>query len=899
MAYAPGQSIGHYRILGALGAGAMGEVYRAQDRRLDREVAIKVLPEHLAGEEERLRRFEREAKTLAALNHPNVAQIHGVDRDGDTYFLVLELVPGESLDERLRRGPFPLDEALDVARQIATGLEAAHEAGVIHRDLKPANVRLTPEGTVKLLDFGLAKSTRTGREPAEAGSAVSTEAGRLLGTPTYMAPEQARGRPVDRRIDIWAFGCVLYECLTGVRAFAGATLTDVLAAVIEREPDWSRLPGATPARVRELLVRCLRKDPYERLRDIGDARNELVRPSDGTAPAHPREPRAPRRAARLRLAGLVISSCALAVALLAWRNAAQPAEARLRRLELALGDFETEWFAAPMLSPDGSRIAFVGDGRLRVEDLEAFERRDLAPLERPSPLMWSPDGAWIGYGSRGKLWRAPAAGGVPAAIGEVPGSGALVGGTWGEDGALLIAVWRGGLYRISVASGAATLLLAPDPSTQVDFHFPSFLPDGRILFVTHWQEQRDARDEPRVFVSVLDEGVVRTVDHPAFHEMAWPVFDDGKVIFLRSEPERGIFALDFDAAVASVAGEPLRVVRGAVSISVASDGSLLYAESSQNDARFELGWLDRAGNWTAAVGAPHPGLTAPAISPDGRRIAFAAGGEHGRGIWVHDIARGTESRLTFEPGDHDAPQWVDDDRVLYTSWDGEGSPLGCVAVLRNADGSGSPRTVGGGTGPGVGERRVVPTPDPDRYLQIVDSDGRGVLRLSSGTGEGSEQHAQRLLREEPEPNVTDVSLSPDGRLLAYVAADRDLRQVFLTRFPSGDGKWQASDNGGRAPRWDPRTGALYFLDGVGPSGREGWMAAVAIDADDAVPLGVDERLFDLADGAAAAAQLWRGFDVEAGGARFLVVRPHGGVEGEASRAVLVQNWRALLEGEDR
>jgi serine/threonine protein kinase len=291
MTLAAGSRLLHYEVLGPLGAGAMGEVYRARDTKLGREVAIKVLPEHFADDEERLKRFEREAKTLASLNHPSVAQIHGVDQVGDTCFLVLELVPGESLEERLKRGPLPLDEALDVAKQIAEGLEAAHEAGVIHRDLKPANVRVTPDGKVKVLDFGLAKPASESHAGSSTDSVLSTEAGRLLGTPTYMAPEHARGKAIDKRVDIWAFGCVLYECLTGRRAFAGETLGDLLASILEHEPDWARLPPATPARVREILRRCCAKEARLRLRDIGEARVALIGAHESAgaeAPLHER-----------------------------------------------------------------------------------------------------------------------------------------------------------------------------------------------------------------------------------------------------------------------------------------------------------------------------------------------------------------------------------------------------------------------------------------------------------------------------------------------------------------------------------------------------------------------------------------------------------------------------------
>src|SRR5262245_50779370 len=288
---AAGQTLSSYQLIGPLGAGAMGEVWRARDTRLGREVAIKVLPEHFAGDADRLKRFEREARSIAALNHPNVAQIHGVDQVGDTCFLVLELVPGESLEQRLKHGALSVAEALDVGRQIAEGLEAAHEAGVIHRDLKPANVVLAPDGQVKVLDFGLAKPARESREAATStDSVLSTEAGRLLGTPTYMAPEQARGKSIDKRVDVWAFGCVLYECLTGRRAFAGETLTDVLAAVLEREPDWTRLPAVTPRRVVELLHRCTAKDPRQRLRDIGEARVGLAQAAmdEGTVAGVPK-----------------------------------------------------------------------------------------------------------------------------------------------------------------------------------------------------------------------------------------------------------------------------------------------------------------------------------------------------------------------------------------------------------------------------------------------------------------------------------------------------------------------------------------------------------------------------------------------------------------------------------
>jgi tRNA A-37 threonylcarbamoyl transferase component Bud32 len=348
MTLAAGSSLSHYEILGPIGSGAMGEVYRARYTKLGREVAVKVLPEHFADDEERLRRFEREAQTLAALNHPNVAQIHGVDQVGDTCFLVLELVPGESLEERLKRGPLRLDEALDVCRQIAEGLEAAHEAGVIHRDLKPANVRVTPDGKVKVLDFGLAKPANQGRAGSSTDSVLSTEAGRLLGTPTYMAPEQARGKSIDKRVDVWAFGCVLYECLTGKRAFEGETLTDVFAAVIEREPEWARLPASTPLHVRSLLSRCFAKDPRQRLRDVGEARVLL-----GGALEAPEHAPAARRGtlALVALAALVAGGAATAWWLRA--PAAAPGPRVFRQLNV-----RSEAVFRALFAPDGETVVY-------------------------------------------------------------------------------------------------------------------------------------------------------------------------------------------------------------------------------------------------------------------------------------------------------------------------------------------------------------------------------------------------------------------------------------------------------------------------------------------------------------------------------------------------------------
>jgi eukaryotic-like serine/threonine-protein kinase len=413
---AAGSKLSFYEVLGPLGAGAMGEVYRARDTKLGREVAIKVLPAHFADDEERLRRFEREAKTLASLNHPNVAQIFGVDQVGDTCFLVLELVPGESLDERLKRGPLPLDEALDVCKQIAEGLEAAHEAGVIHRDLKPANIRLTPEGKVKVLDFGLAKPANEGARGSSTDSVLSTEAGRLLGTPTYMAPEQARGKPIDRRVDIWAFGCVLYECLTARRAFEGETLTDVFAAVLEREPDLARLPAATPPHVHALLARCFTKDPRQRLRDVGEARLLLA----GAPPVAEHAPTARRGALVLAsLAALVAGSTVTAWVLRERVDA--PGPTGFQQLNL-----RPEAVFRALFAPDGKTVVYsaASSGNspelyiVRPESREpqalGMKRTQLLSVSARGELAVLTDAEFVQHRIfTGTLARVPLGGGAP------------------------------------------------------------------------------------------------------------------------------------------------------------------------------------------------------------------------------------------------------------------------------------------------------------------------------------------------------------------------------------------------------------------------------------------------------------------------------------------------------
>jgi len=624
MPITPGSKLSFYEVVAPLGAGAMGEVWRARDTRLGREVAIKVLPEHFAEDAERLARFEREARSLAALNHPNVAQIHGVDQVDETFFLVLELVPGESLEERLARGRLPLDEALDVCRQIAEGLEAAHEAGVIHRDLKPANVRLTPDGKVKVLDFGLAKPMHAGREGSGTDSVLSTEAGRLLGTPTYMAPEQARGRPIDRRVDVWAFGCVLYECLCARRAFAGETLTDVFAAVLEREPDWSALPAATPTRVRELLERCLAKDPRRRLRDVGEARILLEEPATGAMPrAH-----GPTRAARL-LPWALCAVLACVVALLALRGERVPAPpARLlafSRLTDLPGP-ETH----PDLSPDGNTLLFVASGSgnrdihaLRVGGNRVVNLTQDSPADDTQP-RFSRDGQWIVFRS------------------ERDGGGLFVMGATGENLRRLTdrgydPCWSpdgkevafadelvddpyyrrnlSALWSVELASGAVRPL-CPGDAVQ-----PDWSPDGR--WIACWSNPTGQRDLILV-PAAGGEPVAVTADAATDWSPAWMAGGTRLAFSSDRGGSMNIWSVAIDPATGHPVGEPRPETNGVRNLGYArfsADGTRMTSLAFERAVDVSVYRFDAQSLSAELLHAlPRQALELSSVTPDGRWI---------------------------------------------------------------------------------------------------------------------------------------------------------------------------------------------------------------------------------------------------------------------------------------
>jgi hypothetical protein len=860
----------------------MGEVYRARDTRLNRDVALKILREDAALDADRLQRFVREAQSLAALNHPHIAQIYGLEEvpvAGSTEpnrvrAIVMELVEGEDLSARIARGPIPVDEAAEIAKQIAEALEAAHEQHVVHRDLKPANIKVRGDGTVKVLDFGLAKaldtSGQSGASPTITTPAMMTGAGVILGTAGYMSPEQARGKTVDKRADIWAFGAVLYEMLTGKPAFPGDTVTDVLAAIVSKEPDWSALPAGVPGSIRHLLTRCLEKDHRLRLRDIGEARVTLAfpeAPASAVAPAgnlpKPRE---------TPLWPWAIAAVAVLAGSAGWALKPVPA-APLRKIELSLpGD--GRMFT---LSPDGRRIAYFARGRVWSTDLERLESRELAPapLAQRSLLIWSPDSTFVGYNTAdGKLWVVPASGGAARLVCTIPESRQLMGAAWRSDGAIVLAVWRGSLYAVPASGGEPRAMVTIDPAKEIDFHLPVVLPDGRVVVATHLAATPGGSVDGYV-LETIDGGRRETVLGTGFFPIAYA--DAGYLLLLRFDANQGLWAVPYKGRGAIPVEHGFLVAPGTSFPSAARADTLLYSLAAAGPQLRELVWVDRTGRVIGQIG-PARDLTGPALSPDGRQVAFSARVDDNLDIWVRDAQGAGESRVTFEAGDEARPTWFPSGRrVAYVESGGFGD---LRLAARSIDGSANRRELVAGMTPAISR--------DGRYLVFhIDDRGSNHLRYATIDANGGLSAAAALFRSSPEPNASAPALSPDGRFIAYVERQPSGNsEVVVTRFPSGDGRWQISAGGGRAPVW-AGNGELFFLAGSTEGAKQ--MMAAPMSSADTLRAAAPVKLFDVGEELDANYQV-PNFDVARDGSRLVMVRRAAGSAGPASRWVLVQNW---------
>jgi eukaryotic-like serine/threonine-protein kinase len=807
--FSPGTKLGAYEIVGPLGAGGMGEVYRARDSKLKRDVAIKVLPDVFAGDTERVSRFQREAEVLASLNHPHIAAIHDLAEFEGSQFLILELVEGETLADRLARGPIPVDDSLAIAGQIAEALEAAHEKGIIHRDLKPANIKLTASGNVKVLDFGLAKAFASDQADVNPSNSptmsfAGTNATVILGTASYMSPEQAKGLAVDKRSDIFSFGSVLYEMLTGRPAFTGETVSEIQARVIEREPDWSRLPKNTPDGIRHLLRRSLEKDRNRRLQTATDARVEIEEGRLTPARRNQADERGISRS-RERLAWIVGILVIAATATLAPRYFRTPPEVPESRVDIV-----TPFTTLPFdfaISPDGRRLVFVasvdGAPRLWLRPLDAAAAQPLPGTEGASIPFWSPDSRSIGFiaGFSG-LKRLDLGGGSVQTLtaGAVAASELGVGGgTWNSDGVILYGGFSGVINRISASGGQAAALPKADPA--LNLQFPQFLPDGRRFLA--WSG--GTSETAGIYLGSLDSAALTRLtpsDRPG--KYAAP----GWLFYMR---QGTLLARRFDAERGQLAGDPLIVADqvGLDAFSVSQTG--IVAFRSATTVRRQLTWFDRSGKAVGTLGEPDDNdLLNPTISPDGRRVAVDRLVQGNRDIWILDGSRMT--RLTFDPSVEAAPVWSPDGKwVAFRS-----SRHGVLDIFRKAS-SGADA-----------DESVIESPD-DKTLTDWSRDGRSLLVLTQNPKTGQDLLFMSF-DGAPEPKVflstnfneTGAHFSPDGQWVAYQSNMSGRPEVYVRPFPEGGGQWQISTTGGNNVRWSPDGKELFYM------GADGKLMAVPI-----------------------------------------------------------------------
>lgn len=812
MPLSPGDKLGSYEILAPLGAGGMGEVYRARDSKLNRDVAVKTLPASLAADAQYMARFEREAQLLAALNHPNIAQIYGIEQGA----IVMELVEGETL-----KGPLPIDEAIAIARQIAAGLEAAHERGIIHRDLKPANIKVTPDGTVKILDFGLAKAADETAAPASPNSPANsptismtmTQAGVILGTAAYMSPEQARGKTVDRRTDIWAFGVVFFEMLTGKLLFAeGETLTDVIAAVVTREPDWSALPASTPPHIRKLLERCLRKDVKTRLQAIGEARILLDHPEPEPVPA-PAPATPPNRKSPLPwMAATAVLGLAALFTGISWWRATRPVDRPLVRTNLDLPGYEPGRYGNLALSADGLRLAYItrgADGKFRLATrlLAESESKILPGTEGASNPFFSPDGRWIGFGADGQLKKVLALGGAPMKLADAP---RFSGASWGEDGFIVASVTVGlDLKRIPESGGASDNLAKVETLAKADAwtQAPQVLPGGKyVIFGT-----RDSQG-PVVKLLSLATGQASTLVPGTRY--ARYLSTNGATGHLVYHSGSTLVAAPFDPATGELRGPAVPVLEDAGGlVSASSSGEILYW-SGAIPAAWPLRWLRPDGKTETLLA--QPGFyTWPRVSPDGKLLAVTVDSSRGSDtrLLVYDWRNDRKLVLAEKGQVYFGAVWTPDSRYLI--W--VSHPPGGKRRLywKRADGSGEAHVLGESA-----SYHLAMKVSPDgKYLLFQTFDPVAGYRIVAAPLDLSKADDLKMgepLPLSPQPgNQAGATLSPDGKWSAFFSDATGQYEVYVQRFPGGGDQRKISEGGGDYPKWSSGGRQLLYQSNQG------------------------------------------------------------------------------------
>jgi serine/threonine-protein kinase len=824
VALAPGTPLGAYEILSLIGSGGMGEVYRAKDTKLGREIALKILPATFTNDPDRVARFRREAHVLASLNHPHIAQIHGLDDANGSQFLVLELVDGESLDKRIARGRIPVDEALGIAKQVAEALEAAHERGIIHRDLKPANIALTRDGIVKVLDFGLAKaveppgsaSVEAMNSPTITTPAMMTGVGVILGTAAYMSPEQAKGRPADKRSDVWAFGCVLYEMVTGTRAFAGDDVSDVVASVLARDVDWRRLPSDISPVLGTYIRRCLVKDPRQRIRDVGDVRLALEGAFDGDArgtatTSGPVPLPSPWSRARPWVVSGLISAAVAALVILWPRSMPTPATIRMSTAPGTDATVAEPTLDVSALSPDGATFAFVGmrgttgNPQIFVRRLDELRATPLPGTDDAHGPFFSPDGRWLAFFAGGKLKKVAVGGGAVVTIANALNAR---GGTWTDDGSIVFAAETFGvLSRVSSGGGN------PEPATtlaagETSHRWPQALGTRAVLYT--------ASDSPASWstanlivqqVPLGSRAIVQKRGHYGRY------LANGYLVFIR---DGILFGAPFDTARQQFKTAPVPIAEGIASnartgsaqYAFSRNGTFVYLPGASVGPATEVVWINKAGQ-ASPLRAVASDWSNPHFSPDGSKLAMDIFDGTNIDVWVYDWGRNALSRLTFDAGADQKPVWTPDGRrITFSSSRGDTSTSNLY--WQRADGAGDAQRLTesrnqqfAGSWHPSGKYLAFSERRPDTGDDLL------IMPMEGDSASGSKPGTPTVFLATPAAE-TEPMFSPDGRWIAYVSNESGTSQVYVRPFPGAGGKWQVSSTGGSDPTWSRTRPELLY-----------------------------------------------------------------------------------------
>jgi serine/threonine-protein kinase len=870
----------------------MGEVYCARDTRLKRLVAIKRLPESFAGDPERLRRLRREAEMLASLSHPNIAAVFGLEESSDTTAIVMEFVEGPTLGDRISLGRIPLDEALSIAAQIATGLEAAHEQGIVHRDLKPGNIKVRPDGMVKILDFGLAKTPESNTNVSSNRSVASTitvpmtQVGAILGTPAYMSPEQASGSPIDRRTDIWAFACVLYEMLTGTRAFAGQGVTETLAAVLTADVDLSRLPPGLSPTLQAFLSRCLHKDPKRRVRDIGDVRLALEGAFESDLPPTPASAGARSvsfwRAMTFGLVGIV--SAAILGGGFVWL-ATRPKPPALVLTEVTTAGPSSLAVQGNdrdiAITSDGSRIVYRGRSQLLVRALDQREATALTGIGEPRGVFISPDDEWIGFFDGNAIRKVSLAGGAPITVTASDGT-APRGATWGEDGTIVYATAAPGtgLLRVSASGGGTTVVTTP--AAEGDHWWPEFLPGGRAVLFTR-MPPTGGPENAQIVVLDLQTATQTVLVRGGSHARYVP---SGHLVYGAAGELR---AVAFDLNRLAIAGTPVTIEsgvlttnNGAIDAMVSDNGTLVYVAGRLASTARTLVWVDREGR-EEPLRMPLRPYAMPRISPDGTRIAVFSD-DQDEDLWVWDVGRARLTRVTFDPRADLESLWMPDGRLVFSS-----ARTGGVQNLfvQAADPSGSPARL---TESGFHQNATGITADGTRVVFAELNADRHrdlwLMTLNAPTRAGGQFTKLIATPFEDRGGV----VSPNGRWLAYESNSSGRFEIYVRPFPDVEhGQWQVSTGGGVQALWARNGQELFYL------GEDGALRRVLVEAREStwragMPMKVlEERYFT-----GGQTLIGRQYDVSRDGRRFLMIK-ESGANAPPQSLLVVQSWHEKLK----